>query len=633
MSSLPEILAGPILRHATTETLTFWLVTPAPVSFTFTLYDQDIQQEQLCLSQEHHVQTQVGVNAFIHQLTIPISSPLQTDHTYSYDLLLQGDGQQTSLSEILPSILYETQKRPSFVIREQVDRLLHGSCRKPHFAGKDGLLRVDQAIADTLHIPEQRPAMLLMSGDQVYVDDVAGPFLQAIHQVIELLGLYEESWQGTPIHSSDALYRSEHCYYHRDKLLPHTDANKAVYDKLFAYSKKPIFTSVNAKNHLVTLAECLAMYFLVWSPQLWSKVRFSTANILPKDIETFEKERVVIEDFVNDLPQVSRALAQIPTYMIFDDHDITDDWNLTRGWEEAAYTHPFSKRIIGNALVAYLLCQGWGNAPDKFKPIEPALNKHFAGGYLHHDELIDSVLAWQDWHYTLETQPKIVVLDTRTQRWRSESRASKPSGLMDWEALSAMQQELINEPKVILVSAAPIYGVKMIEAIQRVFTFFGQPLMVDAENWMAHKGTANVMLNIFKHVKTPPEFIILSGDVHYSFVYDVTHRFKRNKSKIIQVTNSGIKNQFPTGLLRCLDRLNRILYAPYSPLNWFTKRRHMKVTVRKPWQGQKDTLANASGIGDIRITGEEDIVQVNLLTAEGNDICFEASKSKKPNPE
>ena len=50
-------------------------------------------------------------------------------------------------------------------------------------------------------------------------------------------------------------------------------------------------------------------------------------------------------------------------------HDVTDDWNLTADWERTAYGHPFSKRIIGNALVAYLLCQAWGNDHDKLNPL------------------------------------------------------------------------------------------------------------------------------------------------------------------------------------------------------------------------------------------------------------------------
>jgi hypothetical protein len=165
------------------------------------------------------------------------------------------------------------------------------------------------------------------------------------------------------------------------------------------------------------------------------------------------------------------------------------------------------------------------------------------------------------------TQSGVISLETGTQRWRSESNANKPSGLMDWEALSLLQQSLIDQPDIILVSPAPIYGVKMIETIQHFFTFLGFPLMVDAENWMAHSGTANVMLNIFRHKKTPPHFIILSGDVHYSFFYEITHRFRRNKSRIFQITASGIKNQFPTKLLNILESLNRYLYGVYSPLN------------------------------------------------------------------
>ena len=57
---------------------------------------------------------------------------------------------------------------------------------------------------------------------------------------------------------------------------------------------------------------------------------------------------------------MARVFAHLSTLMMFDDHDITDDWNLSAQWEETAYGHPFSKRIIGNALLAYLLCQGWG---------------------------------------------------------------------------------------------------------------------------------------------------------------------------------------------------------------------------------------------------------------------------------
>ncbi|MDU0353137.1 hypothetical protein RS130_03605 [Paraglaciecola aquimarina] len=225
--------------------------------------------------------------------------------------------------------------------------------------------------------------------------------------------------------------------------------------------------------------------------------------------------------------------------------------------------------------------------------------------------------------------PKIVVLDTRTQRWRSESSLTKPSGLMDWEALCDVQQELIGQESIIMVSAAPVFGVKLIETIQRIFTFFGQALTVDAENWMAHKGTASVMLNIFRNRKTPPNFVILSGDVHYSFVYDISLRFRQNSPHITQITSSGIKNEFPEKLLNWFDTLNRVLYSKYSPLNWFTQRRNMRIQHRKPEGHKVRTLLNSAGIGVLEIDKKCEQVCAKQLCASGEEITFECHKDIK----
>lgn len=589
----------------------------------FQLYAENLPLVAMTLNVEQHQKFRIGEHAIVNLLSINFSQALPLNTLLAYNFTFIDDDQQQSLVELMPELLYSGQKLPNFVIKSDIKQLLHGSCRKPHFDSDDGLIQVDHVIASAINDAKSRPAMLIMSGDQIYADDVAGPMLVAVHQVIALLGLYDEQWQGTVVSTSEELFASALCYYQRDQLLPHNEANKAVYEKIFAASKKPIFTSVNAKNHLVTLAEVFAMYLLTWSPVMWRLVDLKSHKVAKNFLVTYQAEAKVIERFAAGLPAIGRALAHIPTYMIFDDHDITDDWNLTRGWEEAAYGHPFSKRIIGNALIGYWLCQGWGNAPDKFIEFNQRAQHYFVDrAYTQQEQFIDEILAWEQWHYSLATSPKIIVLDTRTQRWRSESSTGKPSGLMDWEALSALQQELINQPEVILVSPAPIYGVKMIETIQRIFTFLGLPLMVDAENWMAHSGTANVMLNIFRHNKTPPHFIILSGDVHYSFFYEVTHRFRRNSSRIFQITTSGIKNQFPQGLLTCLERLNRYLYASYSPLNWFTKRRRMKIQVRKPDPEHSKTLVNQSGIGLITLTNDDQVVQAELLTSNNERVLF-----------
>lgn len=368
------------------------------------------------------------------------------------------------------------------------------------------------------------------------------------------------------------------------------------------------------------------MYLLVWSPALWSQIDLTPpANLDAGALKLYHTELDVIQEFVAGLPAVQRLFAHLPTAMIFDDHDITDDWNLSREWEEVAYGHPFSRRVIGNAVFGYLINQAWGNRPDAFdgQLMDQVQSSLDTPGAEAHEALIDRLLRFDCWHYSWPTQPPLVVIDGRTHRWRSESAARKPSGLMDWEALTDLQQTLKGLPAVLLVSPAPIFGVKLIESIQRVFSWCGQSLLVDAENWMAHAGAGNTILNIFRHPKTPQHFVVLSGDVHYSFVYDVELRGQVRGPDIWQITSSGLRNSFPPRLLDVLDRANRWLYAPRSPLNWLTRRRHMRVIPRKPDgipHGRR--LLNGSGIGLVELDLEGVPWRIRELLSGGQIVSF-----------
>jgi len=568
----------------------------------------------------------VGKYAFIHLLSFTSSEPFEDTARIGYSLSFSDDAQQASWENEQRGLLYDGQSSLCFHYTETPETILHGSCRKPHFHSDDALAQVDVLHKIAFKKQNDFPDLLLMTGDQIYADDVAGPMLKAIHSVIDRLGLYHEALEGAVVTNTNELATHEHGYYEREQLLPQIATNTVLSSIFFGAKKKPVFTSVNAQNHLIGSAEIIAMYLLVWSDTLWADINIDKDGIPPKYHAIFDKEHEALNGFVKQLPQVRRALAHIPTYMIFDDHDVTDDWNLTRGWEQEVYGNPLSKRMIGNALIGYLLCQGWGNAPKKVAPLIAKVQESMGeSGLNSHDEIIDDLLDFDQWHYRLDTTPPIEVLDTRTQRWRSESNMNKPSGLMDWEALCDFQHSIIGKESVIVVSAAPIYGVKVIEAIQKVFTFFGKALTVDAENWMAHKGTANVILNIFRHYKTPPDFIILSGDVHYSFVYDVRLRFRRNSPHITQFTCSGLKNAFPDGLIKWLDRLNRVLYRSKSPLNLFTRRRNMSVKAREPSLGYGE-LFNGCAIGVLKISQKNTDVQCKALLSNGKEVEFPASK-------
>ncbi|MCO8165500.1 alkaline phosphatase family protein [Pseudomonas sp. 21LCFQ010] len=625
--ALPSVLAGPILRRQESNRLVLWLVGSRPLAPTLRLLFSDAQgqrqQHDYALNDEQCQVIAIGRHAFVHLIDLQLDNPLPCDVQIDYDLLL--DEAQASIANWAPHLLYAGAALPNFVIRSRIDHMLHGSCRKPHHPAAEGLLCADRLLAAGPR-PQERPALLMMSGDQVYADDVAGPMLRAIHALIQRLELFDEQLEGAVVDDSIQLYDHPASYYRRAELLPALKSNETLRERFFGGVNKPVFTSSNADNHLVTLAEIMAMYLLVWSPVPWTLIDISAPQLDEQRRERYRYEQQLVDSFRQGLQGSARVMAHLQCLMIFDDHDVTDDWNLSASWEETAYGHPFSRRIIGNALVGYLLCQGWGNNPDVFTEATEqfhalscrAMNNDGMLDNQTLDALIDSLLRFEQWHYVLPTEPALVVLDTRTRRWRSESNLAQPSGLLDWEALCELQQELIDHKSAIIVSPAPVFGVKLIEAIQRIFSWCGYPLLVDAENWMAHRGAAQVILNIFRHSRTPGNYVILSGDVHYSFVYEILIRHRKGAPHIWQITSSGIKNEFPRRLLAIFDRLNRWLYSPRSPLNWFTKRRLMKVIPRTPEHSKAgERLWNSAGLGQVFFNEHGQPTLINQLNADG----------------
>lgn len=629
-STLTPILAGPILRKLETHCCHIWLATSAPYDLIIDLFDEHHPFSSDTSSQR----IKVGKKLFLHFITVHTEQEIEELTPYSYSIKLLDPITGETISGQLDELCYDSETLPTFIRKTRIDSLLHGSCRKAHYGYKnlnerhhigDGLAQADKWV-ETVPIDE-RPALLMLSGDQIYADDVAGPMLSAIRQAITILEIDEES---LPDREHDLNH--DPLYYHREALLPQNQESEAIYQQFFKGKRKPVFTTDTAHNHLISLAEILCMYLLVWSPNLWKSISLNIPSSIQNedDQSRYLKEQKALEEFVTQLHRTQRVLAHLPTAMIFDDHDVTDDWNLTAEWEQTAYEHPLSKRIIGNAIFGYFLCQGWGNSPSTFDQsffhdAQVAIEDNHNDTK---DVFIDRLLKFDQWHYEWDTAPKLVVLDTRTHRWRSEKGLNHPSGLMDWEAITDLQQEIKDLDSVILVSPAPIFGVKLIETVQAIFAWCGKPLMVDAENWMAHPGSAYALINLFTHPKTPNNFIILSGDVHYSFVYDVQLRGHKSSPNIWQITSSGQRNEFPHRLLDWFDRLNRWLYAPWSPLNIFTKRRTLHISPRKPENANRgERLLNQSGIGLVSINKQGKPVEISQLCNNNQKVKFKRSKT------
>ena len=141
---------------------------------TFQLYagDQRTVLAEVPLDSKQNQQVRIGEQAFVNLISIDFQDALPINTLLAYNFTWTIDEQQHSLVECLPEILYSGQKYPNFAIKSDIKQMLHGSCRKPHFDSGDGLVQVDHIIADSISDATLRPAMLMMSGDQIYADDV-----------------------------------------------------------------------------------------------------------------------------------------------------------------------------------------------------------------------------------------------------------------------------------------------------------------------------------------------------------------------------------------------------------------------------------------------------------------------------
>lgn len=298
-----------------------------------------------------------------------------------------------------------------------------------------------------------------------------------------------------------------------------------------------------------------------------------------------------LASFFDALPKVSRVLANVPSYMIFDDHEVTDDWYLNQRWKNEVLSKKLGRDILRNGMMAYCVFQDWGNRPDDYVAIEPAggdePSKHTSliraiADFCHETmtrpdspslrrsfvEPIEEKLGMGasnsdaiSWHYQVGSGPATtIVLDTRTRR-HYESLNSAP-GLLDSAALSeqipATNPSGASAPFLIVVSAAPAPGLASFEqliqpayvAVSGMGAKAGRHpgilkgmISADYEAWGFRPASLEGLLD---RLSAHKKVLILSGDVHYGFssVLDYWKGTTRApKSRIVTFTASASKNE------------------------------------------------------------------------------------------
>src|SRR5437764_7046280 len=193
-STLPLLLAGPILRRTEPRAVTVWLALKEAQTVTLRIYTRD-ESGQLI---QHVEGTRRTVRLGDHLHVVAVTARASTDDEalswgglYYYDLFFQpphlpgnhvpitGPHLETpgvlvmhpSLATPLERLVYPGHPLPAFILPpedlNQV-RILHGSCRKPHGVGKEMLSAVDTILEDCAQNSAHRPHHLFLTRDQIY---------------------------------------------------------------------------------------------------------------------------------------------------------------------------------------------------------------------------------------------------------------------------------------------------------------------------------------------------------------------------------------------------------------------------------------------------------------------------------
>ncbi len=389
LGNLPLILAGPILRRVTDKSVTVWVAVRDSAEVTLEIYSGDPDARVKIVTSPPRPTIAIGRS--LHILAITVQVNLTPGVVYTYDMFfdipvhvsqLQLSGSvPRQMSAVRPTdvpnpLSYPPFNLPSFSLppaKANDLRIMHGSCRMPHGDGPDALSILDELIRLTVQNATMRPHQLLLTGDQIYADDVAASLLMQLMDASNtLLGIdpNQPGWKSEErlVAPSGQIVPSSYPPLTRTLLM-----------------KRAGFTSADLRSHLMSLGEYLCMYLFTWSDVLWPSGFFLPTKdeieaaakdkadditkrfILPADLSKVNGDINDLRTFLKTLPKVRRALANIPTYMICDDHDVTDDWNMTPGFCNAVYGNELGRRVVQNALVAYALCQLWGNTPEQFE--------------------------------------------------------------------------------------------------------------------------------------------------------------------------------------------------------------------------------------------------------------------------
>ena len=300
----------------------------------------------------------------------------------------------------------------------------------------------------------------------------------------------------------------------------------------------------------------------------WLAARRDLSDPPGSEVADYEEyTRLYYESWLD--PEVRWLLSTVPSCMIFDDHDVIDDWNTSAAWLADMRATAWWRERLLSGLTSYWVHQHLGN----LSPAELATDPLYAAVR----DTPDATDALRDFACRADADPssvrwsyrrdfgrvRLLMVDTRAARVLDEDkRAMLDPGEERWlreqtlEAPGSYDHLLIGTslPWLLphLVHDAEAWDAALCRGERGPrWARFGEKLRraADLEHWAAFPASfdslAELICEAGSGAEAPATVLVLSGDVHHAYVAEARRPGAAPDARVLQLTCSPVHNSIP----------------------------------------------------------------------------------------
>ncbi|MDQ3891276.1 MAG: alkaline phosphatase family protein [Actinomycetota bacterium] len=286
-----------------------------------------------------------------------------------------------------------------------------------------------------------------------------------------------------------------------------------------------------------------------------------------EEAASFEEYAHLYRDSWGD-PAIRWLLSTVPSAMIFDDHEVADDWNISEAWVEETRNHPWWNDQISGSHVSYWIYQHLGNLSPKelaendlFERVKtaedagPVLREY---AYRAHRES-----AGTRWSFYRDFGgARLVMIDSRGGRVLERGQRS----MVDAEEWRWIEEYAIGGfDHLMLGTSLPVLlgpGMHHLQAWNEAVCSgvwgeraaeWGEKIRrsQDLDHWSSFRDSFVRLTDLIRRVgagekgRPPASILVFSGDVHHGYLTESTFRDDEVESPVYQVVCSPLRNSLP----------------------------------------------------------------------------------------